>query len=137
MTMFNSFIFDIYRWGIFIICSENSNHYSNEFIDVEIKQKKLQKLIILIQFIILTIFGTIIIGMSLSFDFNGVRLWFSVKTIVTIICFSAFLIAYLIVFGVLLVRLKTYYPNFYKIQKKRIVIVASLLIFSMVSKIVV
>jgi len=48
-----------------------------------------------------------------------------------------FLIIYLITFGVLIVRLKTYYPNFYKIQKKRIITVGSLLIFSILMKIII
>ena len=34
-----------------------------------------------------------------------------------------------------MIRLKTYYPNFYKQQKKRLTIVAVLLIISIVSKI--
>lgn len=135
--MFNAFIFDIYRWGIFIICSDNSHHDLNESNNVQIKQKKLRNFIIFIQFIILVTFGSIIIGLSLNFNNAGIRLWYDVKSIVTIICFSIFLIVYLVVFGVLIVRLKAQYPNFYKMQNKRIFTVASLLIFSMLSKILI
>lgn len=104
---------------------------------MEITQTKLNKFIIFIQCIIVAIFGSIVIGLSVNFNGNGIKLWFGVKNIVSIICFSTFLFSYLIVFGVLMIRLKTYFPNFYKMQKKRIVTVASLLIFSMISKIVI
>ena len=84
---------------------------------------------------ILVSFVVISIGSAVSNQTENEFDWFHIKSLFSLISFAAFLILYLLVFGILMIRLKTYYPNFYKLHKKRLTIVTILLVVSLVSKI--
>ncbi len=67
MTMFNVFLFDIFKWCIFIICSSNSGNLQcdKEVTQLEVKHSKLRTALIVIQSIVILSFTTIMILFSM------------------------------------------------------------------------
>ena len=88
------------------------------------------------QFLISSLYITLIIGFIVTSPAN-LGNWMAVKNLVTSISFGLFLIFYTLVFTKLVLRLKTHYKVFYLQEKTRIFVISSLLLFSLVFRIVI
>jgi hypothetical protein len=61
---------------------------------------------------------------------------FEIKSTYTSIAFGLFLLAYVILFTILVIRLKRKFPIFFATEKKRIYTISSLIIISLIARVI-
>jgi len=136
--MFGTFFFDLYKWLIFIVSSENlegsiaETGFDNErHRKVNITNRKIKKLSILL--VVSQVFIKIAFIVTIVGYCSGIKVadekerkdimfyWVMIRSRVVMTLSIIFLVVYSIAFYMLNQRLKRFFPAFYQQEKSRII----------------
>jgi hypothetical protein len=147
--MFGTFFFDMYKWMIFIISSEDleksvyesENGKSREAVKIERRTQRLNIFLVVAQIILKLSFLTIIIGCIFAIYQQDtyerktlLEMWIKIRSILVIILAGCFLVIYLTNFFVLRSRLIRFFPSFYQLEKSRIITLNVCIILSIIGR---
>jgi hypothetical protein len=134
MFTFCAFVFDLYKWCIFIIAT--ATDISDERDLTKYRQERLRVALISVQTIVITISLVFMTGLLVTPAFTDLNNEFiSSQKIYTIVTFSTFLLVYLSVLIILRGRLKKYFPRFYAKESQKILLSNGIIIVSIISRI--
>ena len=137
MFTFCAFVFDLYKWCVFIVATSQTVKSSGEEGN-EKKQRLMVRILYIVQIIIIGAFLFFFFSISLfnpiSDSIKNVKL---ASRYFIITMFAIFLVVYTFVLVFLSRRLKKYFPKFYEKEHLKIFLTTGIIILAIVSRITV
>ena len=135
MFTFSAFVFDLYKWCVFIVATKQ-NVISEEI--SEQRERKMVYILYTLQSLIAVIFMTFFFTIWLTHPDSQINLHFRRASRYSVIAlFASFFIVYVTVLFILIKSLKRYFPKFYLKEKNKILIANGSIIISIISRITV
>jgi len=138
MFMFFAFQFDLYKWCIFIAGSSDIDKYSMQEQEhvFSRRQSVIKATLQVSQVAILLTFITFSIGQLVNIDEeDNYMQWTTYRNMSMSIAFGVFLMLYIFVFIKLLTQLRLHFPHFYLSEKRRLLLLGLIIIFSLLCRV--
>ena len=134
MLTFNAFVFDLYKWCVFIAAT-NQKLVIDDTRSGDELQDLMKWILWGVQSVVLTFFVVVWIGENSTTGSDSNPKWLKFSRYTTIGIFSLFLVVYLGVLVVITKRLRLYFPKFYKQEKLKIVFATGAILVAIVSRV--